>query len=208
MQPIPVAVVLGQALLREILVAWLVAQDVPVRVTASSASVDGLRAGGGWGAPVVLLDGALTDGSTVEQNVHALRDAGSAVVVVADEALTRRALDAGAAGWVSMADTGTYLVQAILAMRGGEARIADRAAVVQTVGPGVPRLSAQELRALRYYAAGLPLKSVARRIGVTEGSAKSYLDRVRAKYAGCGRPASTKVDLFRRASEDGLLAGG
>lgn len=34
----------------------------------------------------------------------------------------------------------------------------------------------------------------------------SSLDRVRVKYVEVGRPAPTKVDLLRRAMEDGLVA--
>ena len=34
-----------------------------------------------------------------------------------------------------------------------------------------------------------------------------YLDRIRVKYVEVGRPAPTKVDLLRRAVEDGILPG-
>ena len=47
----------------------------------------------------------------------------------------------------------------------------------------VPNLSIQELSALRLYASGLKLDSVARRMNVSPATAKEYLDRVRAKYA-------------------------
>ncbi|WP_268891234.1 hypothetical protein [Agromyces humi] len=36
-------------------------------------------------------------------------------------------------------------------------------------------------------------------------TAKTYLRRVREKYARVGRPASRKSELIRRAAEDGLL---
>ena len=32
-------------------------------------------------------------------------------------------------------------------------------------------------------------------------------DRVREKYAECGREARSKIDLRRRAVEDGLISG-
>jgi DNA-binding CsgD family transcriptional regulator len=69
-------------------------------------------------------------------------------------------------------------------------------------------LSPQELRALALYVSGLPLKSVARQMGVQYETAKSYLDRVRAKYAQVGREARTKVELRNRAVEDGHLTEG
>jgi hypothetical protein len=36
---------------------------------------------------------------------------------------------------------------------------------------------------------------------------REYLDRIRTKYVEVGRPAPTKVDLLRRAVEDGILPG-
>ena len=36
-------------------------------------------------------------------------------------------------------------------------------------------------------------------------TAKTYLRRVREKYARVNRPASRKVDLIQRATEDGYL---
>ena len=71
--------------------------------------------------------------------------------------------------------------------------------------PRTPALSPQELRALTLYASGLPLKSVAWRLGVTVYTAKGYIDRVRQKYADVGREARTKLELHLRAVEDGWL---
>ena len=55
------------------------------------------------------------------------------------------------------------------------------------------------------YAAGLPLKSVAKQMHVGQETARVYLLRVRAKYETLGRPAATKTDLYIRAIEDGFL---
>lgn len=51
----------------------------------------------------------------------------------------------------------------------------------------------------------MKLTSVARRLGVSEDTARTYLLRARTKYAHTGRPANTKTDLYIRAVEDGLL---
>ena len=69
----------------------------------------------------------------------------------------------------------------------------------------VPELAPRESEALGLYATGLPLKSVARRMHLSEDTVKEYLDRVRRKYTRAGRPAYTKVDLYQRAVEDGYL---
>jgi two-component system nitrate/nitrite response regulator NarL len=50
------------------------------------------------------------------------------------------------------------------------------------------------------------MKSVARRLGVTPHTAKSYIDRVREKYNDVGREARTKIELRIRAVEDGFLS--
>ena len=59
---------------------------------------------------------------------------------------------------------------------------------------------------LRLYAAGLPLKAVAEQLGVAYSTAKENITRVRVKYVSVGRPAPTKVDLLRRAMEDGIVS--
>ena len=69
------------------------------------------------------------------------------------------------------------------------------------------QLSSRERDVLRLYAAGLPLKAVAERLGVAYSTAKENITRIRVKYVEVGRPAPTKVDLLRRAVEDGILPG-
>jgi DNA-binding CsgD family transcriptional regulator len=66
-------------------------------------------------------------------------------------------------------------------------------------------LSAAEEKALRYYAQGLSTAEVGRRMEIGYETAKTYLRRVREKYAKAGRPASRKAELIRRAAEDGYL---
>ena len=66
-------------------------------------------------------------------------------------------------------------------------------------------LTDRERDVLRLYAAGLPLKAVADRLGIAYSTAKENITRVRVKYVEVGRPAPTKVDLLRRAMEDGLV---
>jgi DNA-binding NarL/FixJ family response regulator len=51
----------------------------------------------------------------------------------------------------------------------------------------------------------MPLKSVARRMGLSEETVKQYVCRVREKYSRAGRAAPTKMDLYYRAVEDGHL---
>ena len=69
------------------------------------------------------------------------------------------------------------------------------------------QLGRRERDVLHLYASGLPLKLVAQQLGIAHSTAREYLDRIRAKYIEVGRPAPTKVDLLRRAVEDGILPG-
>jgi DNA-binding CsgD family transcriptional regulator len=48
-------------------------------------------------------------------------------------------------------------------------------------------------------------QQVADEMNVQYETAKTYLRRVREKYARAGRPASRKSELTRRAAEDGYL---
>lgn len=47
--------------------------------------------------------------------------------------------------------------------------------------------------------------SVGHELGVASTRSMSILKRIRQKYADAGRPTRTKLDLFKRAVEDGWL---
>jgi DNA-binding NarL/FixJ family response regulator len=51
----------------------------------------------------------------------------------------------------------------------------------------------------------MAMKSVARRMTISEETVKQYVGRVREKYARAGRAAPTKLELYYRAVEDGYL---
>jgi DNA-binding NarL/FixJ family response regulator len=209
-RPVTVGLVDDHELVRDGLVAWLRIRGADVVVVASAATVDALHAGPGRGADVVLLDVNLGDGTTVEDNIAALRAAGSRVVVVSENetpAVVRRAVRAGALGYVPKSASATEMIEAIAAARRGETSMnqALALALLTERTPDRPRLSPQEMKTLQWYAGGMPLKSVALRLGITEGAVKSYVDRIREKYQKAGRPAPTKIDLYQRAVEDGYL---
>jgi two-component system nitrate/nitrite response regulator NarL len=70
--------------------------------------------------------------------------------------------------------------------------------------PARPQLSGQERAVLLAYASGLTLKAAARHLGISPDTAKTYLERAKAKYREAGRPTYTKTDLAERVREDGL----
>jgi two-component system uhpT operon response regulator UhpA len=158
---------------------------------------------------VVVLDLDLGDGVPPHVKIANARAAGSEVVVVsgfAEPRHVRSALAAGAHGYVPKTDSTEQVYLSISAAARGEQYLTPGLAALLLEAPDLaPELSPQELRALTLYASGLPLKSVARRLGVGYETAKSYLDRVRDKYAQVGRDARTKMQLRDRAIEDGLI---
>ena len=167
--------------------------------------------GGGDAAPpgVVLLDLRLGDGSRPAENVGALLGAGARVLVYTEgrqHAEASEALQSGAQGVLLKDRPVSVLVEALRAVAEGETLpSAETAAALQGDADLAGHLSPQERRVLELYAGGMPARSVALRLGVTLETAKSYLKRIRAKYAALDRPAYTRMELYRRAVEDGVL---
>ncbi|MFF5448783.1 response regulator transcription factor [Streptomyces sp. NPDC012888] len=205
---IDVAVVDDDRMLLDGLRSWLSGQR-RLRLVGTAATVDELLAGPARTARVVLLDLVLRDGSVPEANVRRVREAGSRVLVistVADRARVVAAVAAGADGYLTKDHALDTLVEAVETVAaGGTAHSPELAfAWFSDTGPCRPRLAPRELQVLRDYASGLTLKATARRAGISVNTAKYYLDQVKEKYRQVGRPAYTKVDLARRAHEDGF----
>lgn len=182
-------------------------------VVLSAASVDEFIAElDGRECDVVVLDLSLGDGSTVTDNVKAVQTAGCAVLVhsVADRvSLVREALAAGAAGVIPKSSaTKTVLAAAETVARGDVLNNLEWASAIDADRDfAKAQLGRREREILHLYASGLPLKLAADRLGIGYATAREYLDRIRTKYVEVGRPAPTKVDLLRRAVEDGILPG-
>jgi len=190
--------------------SWVMAAESGIRVVGTAATVGALLAGPGRDAHVVLLDVDLGDGTTVERNVAAIRAAGPAVLVLAasDKPVpVRAAMRAGALGYVLKDEPTGQVREAIRSVAAGQDWISPRLAYIFATDDATDRpvLSPQETRALQLYATGMPLKSVARRMGLGEETVKQYIGRVREKYARAGRAAPTKIELYHRAVEDGHL---
>lgn len=163
-------------------------------------------------ANVVVLDLTLGDGTTVTENVSRIVADGSSVVIhsVADRpAAVREALAAGAAGVISKSSPLDDVIAAVRTVARGEPlnNVEWAHAVDGDTEFADAQLAAREREVLRLYATGLPLKVVADRMGVAYSTAKENINRIRAKYVEVGRPAPTKVDLLRRAMEDGIVNG-
>jgi DNA-binding NarL/FixJ family response regulator len=161
---------------------------------------------------VIVLDLSLGDGSLVTDNVHLVQTTGSAVLVhsIADRvASVREALAAGAAGVIPKSSPTTTVMAAVASVARGDVlnNLEWATAIDADRDFAKAQLGRRERDVLHLYASGLPLKMVAMQLGIAHSTAREYLDRIRVKYVEVGRPAPTKVDLLRRAVEDGILPG-
>lgn len=161
---------------------------------------------------LVLLDFQLQEPVSIEARVRTCRAAGAKVIVLTsldtDESRDR-AFDAGASAFLSKAlPLGDVMETArrVMGMESTGEPVRDwRPLPSGAAQPARPKLSQSEREALTLYASGYSTGEVAERMHVQYETAKTYLRRVREKYARAGRPASTKAELIRRAAEDGYL---
>jgi len=198
-------------LLLDGLTTWLRAEADDVDVAIAVTTFAALLEHPAFPVPVVLLDLDLGDGVPPEVKIVELAAAGAAVVVVstfADPRRVRDCLAAGALGYVPKSECADEILRAVRAAARGEEHVTPALAGMMALDHDEvpsPALSPQERRALVLYASGLPLKTVARQLDISVETAKTYLTRVRDKYAHAGREARTKIALHQRAVEDGLL---
>ncbi|WP_062300071.1 response regulator transcription factor [Demequina maris] len=176
--------------------------------------VEGVDALPGLGRTLdlVVLDLRLADGSTPEANIAAIHEMGAHVLIYTggeDRRLIQSAARAGALGLIRKSSEPDVLLDAIrTAAAGQEVFGTDWAAAIDSDDSlADARLSAREREILSLYASGLTAYSVARHLGVSRETVADYVSRIRRKYADAGRPAQSRVDLYKRALEDGLLEG-
>ena len=162
------------------------------------------------GIDLVVLDIRLSDGSTVERNLGVLHQNGARVLAftAADNpAELRAASRAGVLGIVRKSEPRDTILEAVRsAARGSTVPTTEWAAALDA-DPllGSAGLSPKEREVLALYAAGDKSVAVAHRAGLSAATVAEYVRRIRHKYAMVGRPAHTKVDLYKRAVEDGIL---
>jgi DNA-binding NarL/FixJ family response regulator len=207
---VTVVILDDHALFHQGLVAWLGANEPSIEVAYSGEDVAAALAAGG-SADVVLLDLDLgPHAPPLADLVGQFRAAGCRVLIVSalgSPRVVRQGLAAGALGYMSKREDPESLLTAIRRVASGEGFLTPEMAAILAEAPeDVPNLSIQELTALRLYASGMKLDSVARRMNVSPATAKEYLDRVRAKYAQAHRSVRSKSDMHRAAIEDGFLS--
>ena len=161
---------------------------------------------------LVFIDFQLKEPVSIEARVRTCRAAGAKVIVLSslDSQESRdRAIAAGAAAFLTKSLSMREVMDTARQVMGVERNASiplDRHSTGDTdFTKSRPKLSAGELDALKLYVAGYSTEEVAAQLNVRYETAKTYLRRVREKYAKVNRPAGKKADLIRRAAEDGYL---
>jgi len=160
---------------------------------------------------LALLDLRLSDDSRPAANVTLLRDAGCAVIAYTsgeDVHLLREAAGAGVLGIISKREPADVIIDAVrTGLRGEVVASSDWASAIDSDPAPPVALTPREREVLALYASGEKAVAVAHQLGISRETVLDHVRRIRAKYAGAARPADTKVDLYRRALEDGILPG-
>ncbi len=160
---------------------------------------------------VAILDLRLADGSDPDRNIADLTERAIPVVVYTsgdDPYLVRRAIAGGALSIIRKSAPSEDLVEAVLAAADGATfPTPDWAAALDADEDFLAdHLSDLEARILTHYASGESSACVARTLSVSKNTVNTYIARIRDKYREAGRHADSRVDLFRRAAEDGLVS--
>jgi DNA-binding NarL/FixJ family response regulator len=207
-EAIDIAVVDDDLMLIEGLEAWT-RDSGELRLTGAFPTVDEFLDGMSMTSrpAVVLLDLMLRDRSDPEVNVRRLAGAGHRILIVsawAEPELVAAAFAAGARGCITKDKDLAVLAAAVRQIASGETVYSQElaSALLHDSRPARPHLSPREREILMAYVSGMTLESAARHVGVKPGTARTYLERVKAKYEDIGRPAYTKLELAKRVRED------
>ncbi len=159
---------------------------------------------------LVLLDLSLGDGSRPTHNIRKFTDQGIPVLVYtcADQPhLIRESARAGAMGMVRKTEQPQKILAAIVSiLRGEVAATIDWASAIEADNEFISAvLTDREVEVLALYASGETAERVARDLYISRETVLDHIRRIRAKYAAIDRAAPSKLDLYRRAVEDGII---
>jgi DNA-binding NarL/FixJ family response regulator len=210
--PIRLAILDDHEVLLDSLGSWISANAPDFDLVLSAQTWLQLVHSDNFPTELVFLDFQLKESVSIEARVRTCRAAGAKVIILSSldtREARERAFNAGVSEFLSKSlpmrevmDTARRVMGVNVATdQQKDWRPLPVGAVIQIR----PKLSRGEEEALRLYVSGLSTIEVARNMDVQYETAKTYLRRVREKYAKANRPASKKADLIRRAAEDGYL---
>lgn len=188
--------------------AMLRARNDLSMVVAASTVADLLR--DSTALDVVLLDLSLSDGSSPAENLRRLAPLGIPVIAYTsgeNPTLVRQAARNNIAGMIRKSEPPGVLIDAVRAALRGEVVASQDWAAALDGDSALPSagLSDREAEVLELYASGEKAERVAGLLFISRETVLDHVRRIRAKYAAVDRAATTKVDLYRRAVEDGFV---
>jgi two-component system response regulator DevR len=159
---------------------------------------------------IAILDLRLADGSSPIANVERLERSGARTVVFTSGEspyLLRSVAKSQVFGIVRKSAPLDVLVNSLRRVAEGEAEVSAEWAAAMDTDPVLvsAKLSAQEQLVLEHLANGLKAIAIGYELGIATATVDDYIRRIRAKYQRIGRPAHTRIDLYKRAIEDGIL---
>ncbi|MBO0982050.1 response regulator transcription factor [Microbacterium sp. SD291] len=180
-----------------------------LRYLGAATGVADLRAQG-LRPDLVVLDLLLRDGSAPVDNVRQLNAAGAEVLVLTsgeNRFLVREALRTPALGVVRKSAPAAQILAAITQAAAGQLVVDAEWAITLDDDPEfrTAPLTDREHEVLSLYASGIGAKQVASLLEISQNTVNDHLKRIKLMYQRLGRPAPTKVDLYRRGIEDGFI---
>jgi DNA-binding NarL/FixJ family response regulator len=126
---------------------------------------------------------------------------------IATDEVILRSLDRGALTYLAKSERKDHLIDAIRAAGTGTPYVGPRmaGAMLNDSTVGRPNLAPREKEVLIAWFRTESKDLVARQLQIAPTTVRTYLQRVRAKYAAIGRPATTKASLVARAIQDGFV---
>ena len=109
----------------------------------------------------------------------------------------RRALDAGARGYVLKRSTSEVLIPAIRAVARGEIWISKELTIKLDAKKSFEQLTVREMEVLKELAKGMGDKQIADALDITEYTARDHLKNIRAKLRVADRTEAVTVALQR-----------
>lgn len=208
-----VAVVDDHDVIRAGVRTWCSEASPPITVVADYPEAAAFLADhpDGTTVDVVVLDLELHSRRPEFCGLEKIASAGHRVVVyshIEHDEIIMKCLDFGAMTYIAKAEGREHLIEAIREAAAEIAHVGPRMASAMNNDSrnGRPKLSPREQEVLLAWFQTESKDLVARQLYMSPGSVKTYLQRVRAKYASVGRPAPTKAALVARAVQDGIIS--
>jgi DNA-binding NarL/FixJ family response regulator len=191
---------------------WCLRADPPFFFAGGFASVERFLATHPTqqSVDVVVFDLELDDRRPDFTGLGKVVNAGHRVVVyshlTADEIILQ-CLEIGAATYLAKSEGRKHLTDALRAARTNQPYLGPRmaGAMLQDQSTGRPNLAPREKEVLIAWFQTESKDLVASKLQIASTTVRTHLQRIRAKYAAVGRPASTKSALVARAIQDGII---